>query len=96
MWNATQQITTNAIETQKNSSVLARTSRITAFVMIRFTDTISPAAPACTTAKICNHLDTVAAAQGRSQDFILGWAQKSGIEQFFKVDFIIRIRNQSD
>ena len=67
MWKATQQITTNAIETQKNSSVLARTSRIIAFVMIRFTDTISPAAPAYTTSKICK--DLVAAGALKTRDW---------------------------
>jgi len=45
-WKAKQQMTTNAIDTPKNSIVLARTSRIIAFVTIRFTDTINPAAPA--------------------------------------------------
>jgi len=44
-WNAAQQTTTNARDTQKNSSVLSLTLRIIAFVIIRFTDTISPAAP---------------------------------------------------
>jgi len=45
-WKARQQTTTNAIDTPKNSIVLARTSLISDLVMIRFTDTINPAAPA--------------------------------------------------